>query len=129
MNATELILIVTTALLLIYDGLVGVFGQPTESRVLLSTAFNWVTVPMAFGILLGHWFWPHKQPPQLFSSLLSLNLGPLPFLLISLIFDLVYNHYNVGGSHPWWRFPGFYTLIGIPIGSIFWYQINSLSIL
>lgn len=122
MNLTEAIILGAFVLLLGYDGLTAQISQPTESRVLLALAMSYSTIPLMFGILVGHWFFGHYQAPQVFQSLLNLNLGPLPFLAVSLIFDVLFNHFTTN-SYPFWRYPGIYSLIGIPIGSIFWYQI------
>lgn len=32
----------------------------TISRVLLEWSENHIFVPFAFGVLMGHWFWPQK---------------------------------------------------------------------
>lgn len=128
MNLTQFVILACFILLLGYDALVSSIGQPTESRVLMSLSFDFPSIALMFGILLGHWFWPHKAEPQMFHSLLKLNLGPIPFLLLSFGFDFLHNHFYPN-SYPAWRFPGFYTLLGIPIGSLFWYQINASSLL
>lgn len=115
---TKTILIITFIFLIVYDAIVDILKQPTESQVLLAWGWQFNALPLTAGILIGHWFFPHKS-----STLGSIVGLVLPFIAAALIWDLIWN-LKFGGE-AWFRYPGFYALLGIPIGSYLWSQFSS----
>jgi hypothetical protein len=115
MNLTKVILLIVIFGLLIYDGFVGLLGQPTESQVLRDWGHVSVCLPFVAGFLLGHWFLPRRNPS-------GSAWGNAAVILIVLgAWDL---YWLISGRTdcPFYRYPGFYALAGIPCGTFLWGQ-------
>lgn len=63
---TIAILIATTLGLIGWDIYVALTPEPgdTISQVVLGFAQNHPVLPFAFGVLMGHFFWPQRRKPQ-----------------------------------------------------------------
>lgn len=118
MNLTKIVLLSAIFGLLIYDAFVGTLGVPTESQVLRDWALQSVTLPFTAGFLLGHWFFPRKEVDY------SAWVFAAIFLLAFGAWDIYWFYNNLPGTMPnvWYRYPGWYALLGVPVGTYLWGQ-------
>lgn len=121
MNITELVIIATFVLLIAYDVIAGKINQPTESMVLREWGWRWNTVPFLAGFLIGHWFFPRREVD------VSGWMWVLPILGGLIVFDILWGRFG-RNSRPWFRFPGWYVLLGIPVGMFLWGQASVESV-
>ena len=118
---TQGILIGVVILLVVYDAIVGKIHQPSESTLIRQYGWQYNTIPFILGYCIGHWFFPRQH------QLVPLAWGNgLPIILLLVIFDWYWNKYQ-HGTQTWFRYPGWYILLGIPAGSLLWGAINSNS--
>ncbi len=111
---TQIILIAAIVGLIVYDVLAKVFSAPTESSVLRTWGEKYTALPFCAGILLGHWFINHNN------LWLSGWMYAAPMIVALVIWDFVWNrktHVTV-----WYRYPGLWALIGVPVGAFLWGQ-------
>lgn len=114
MNVTQMLILMITAILLIYDVYAMPLGQPTESMVFREWAWKANTVPFIWGFLMGHWFMPRQHVST------SGWMYALPIMVSLIVYDVLYNHY--GGTRRWFRYPIWFVLFGIPVGAYLWGQ-------
>lgn len=59
---TQMIMVTTVVLLVLYDVVARVFGgnDATISYQLMEASKKWPIIPAAIGLLVGHWFWQIK---------------------------------------------------------------------
>lgn len=120
MNFTQWFVIGIVVLLLVYDGIVGWIGQPSESTMIRDWAWQFNTVPFVMGIVSAHWFFPRQSwnNPVVGKT--------LPFIAILALYDFLWWKY--GASEPrWFRYPGMYFLLGMPVGVWLWAAQHSAS--
>lgn len=115
MTVTGWVIVGTIVLLLGYDAIVGLIKQPTESQVLRDWGWRWNTLPFCAGFLLGHWFFPRVAV-----SFTAWGYA-IPILLILLVWDIAWWQIK-GDERAWYRWPGWYALLGIPAGVFLWGQ-------
>lgn len=112
---TAWFLVFIAVILIAYDVLAPMIGQPTESRVLRSVARDWTVLPAAIGVLVGHWFGPG----------ISIGISGWGYATAALLpilgGDLAWRYLG-DGSDRWWRQPLVYAALGVPIGAILWSQ-------
>lgn len=62
-SATKLVIVVTIALLIAWDIFVAAEPQDgdTISELVLGFALKHPVIPFAFGVLMGHFFWPQEK--------------------------------------------------------------------
>jgi hypothetical protein len=65
-SITIVILLVMPVLIIAYDLFAAFYGKTgaTISEVILQTSLRRPLVPFAFGVLMGHLFFPQEVPPQ-----------------------------------------------------------------
>jgi peptidoglycan/LPS O-acetylase OafA/YrhL len=115
MNLTKWILLAVIFGLLAYDGMVGLFHQPTESQVLRDWGHVSTCLPFVAGFLLGHWFLPRRKPYG------SAWINAAVIIVVLGIWDLYWffsGHVNM----PVYRYAGWYAILGVPCGSYLWGQ-------
>jgi hypothetical protein len=117
MSITGWVIIATIVLLLVYDGIVGLLKQPTESQVLREWGWKFNTLPFCAGFLLGHWFFPRVSV-----SFTAWGYA-IPLLVGLLAWDIAWGHY-ASNRRAWFRWPGWYALLGIPAGVFLWGQVS-----
>lgn len=117
MSGTQIFIIVIILAVLVYDGLVSSLNQPTESTVMRAWAWKFNTFPFAAGLVLGHWFFNIPHPNY------SAWGYAIPILGALGVWDLTWHFISKDKpEHPWYRWPGFYALIGIVAGMFLWGQ-------
>lgn len=121
MNLSQFAIVLTFLSLIAYDVLAGPNGQPTISMALRDWAWHWTYLPFTFGFLITHWFFPRRNAD------VSGWMWALPFFIGLIAFDLLWHQYGVV-ERPWFRYPGFYVLIGGPVGFFLWPQPSAESI-
>lgn len=113
MNFTQWFVVFVTAALLIFDGVNSLFGLPSESTVIRQWAWSLTLIPFSVGCIIGHWFFPgHGITNSAWGNC-------LPFMVLLLGFDLLWMKFG-GGVHPWYRYPGWYFVLGVPVGMLVW---------
>jgi len=57
---TAIFLVIIALVIIAYDVLAVIKGgnKATISRVIIDTSREWLIIPLFFGILMGHFFWP-----------------------------------------------------------------------
>jgi hypothetical protein len=65
-NITIVVLLVLPVVVVAYDLVAAFYGKSgaTISEVILQTSLRRPLVPFAFGVLMGHLFFPQEIPPQ-----------------------------------------------------------------
>lgn len=113
-NITKWVLWGTAIVWIIWDVVISGKGH-TESQMIAEFARKFVTAPFVFGILMGHWFFNRKTARY--------ELWPVFVGLIVLVglFDGVW-HWTMHESRAWYRWPGIWLVLGIPVGSFFFPQ-------
>lgn len=110
-------MVVITAAIIGWDVYLGIAHADTESMILASTGRRFMALPLFAGSLVGHWFLNRRS--------VNYKLWPvaLSILLATLAWDIV-NVYFPAGTwvQEWIRYPGFWLLAGLPVGSFFWPQ-------
>ena len=111
---TAIVILGTLAAWILYDLLAISKGWITESSWLRDAAYKATIVPFFCGFILGHWFFNYEGASQ------SGWVFALPILIAVTLIDIICVLQKVGSV--WWRWPGFYVLLGIPVGSFLWGQ-------
>jgi hypothetical protein len=115
MSVTKLVLLGTIFGLLGYDAFVAVLHEPTESQVLRDWGHVSTCLPFVAGFLLGHWFLPRQNPS-------GSAWGNAAILILALgAWDLWW-FFTGRTDCPFYRYPGFYAILGVPLGSFLWGQ-------
>lgn len=117
---TTILLIVTAVIWTAYDFFP--FLDPargdTISEVLLYYALRSFTLPLVFGMLGGHFFWPRDGArPR--------PLVLMPVVLAVIVLDILAHVQDIGFLRYLQTFPAACFLCGLPIGVIFWPQQKS----
>lgn len=115
-TVTKIIIIVVAAVLIIWDIIAAAkFGSAaTESNVILSWATRHFTVPYAWGVLGGHFFWPREQALNNMRGVDSLLKVMLPSTAALILADIFI-------EPPTWAVP-LAPVLGYFIGHFFWPQ-------
>ena len=115
-TVTKIIIVAVTAFIIIWDVIAAAQGgaRATESNVLLSWALKHFTVPYAWGVLGGHFFWPRESAFNGMKGIDSLLKVILPSTLALVIADI----YIVP---PTWMVP-VAPVVGYFVGHFFWPQ-------
>ena len=116
---TKIILIVVAVGLSVYDIVPYMNPQrgDTISEVIMFYGTRCLTLPLALGVLMGHFFVPVKD-----------NAKQCPYILINLaligiLSDITINMVNnMRYLVIIYSYPIIWLLIGIPIGAMFWQQ-------
>lgn len=111
-NITKILLTIIAVVLISYDFIPfynNIVGD-TISEVIKDYALRYLTLPLVFGTLMGHFFAPVNDAKQYPKILLSI-------LISSLCIDLVNHIYFQYCIYPFIPF-----LIGLPIGMNLWQQ-------
>lgn len=98
-----------------YTAVAQKMGQPTVSMTLRDGGWRINTIPFIFGLLVGHWFFPRQ------STWVSGWGYAIPALLALVIYDVLWN-WKKGAERRWFRFPGWWFLLGLPVGIWLWAQ-------
>lgn len=109
---TVVIVLVSTVGLIVYD-IIPAISRPlgdTISEVLRDWSYRYWVIPLAFGVLNGHWFGPAVQPVQ----------HGFWFLIGFGILSLIMGYFNIGHFDPsnWWIL----VFLGFIMGATFWAQ-------
>ena len=115
LNLTQWIVIAVIVGLLAYDVIVGKIHQPTESTVIRDWGWKFNTFAFTAGFLIGHWFLPRKVV-----SFTAWGYA-LPILGGLMAFDIFWM-IKYKSERRWFRWPGWWALIGIPCGMFLWGQ-------
>ena len=117
---TGIILIVTAAVWAAWD--VVPFYTPargdTISEMILYYALRLFSLPLTFGVLCGHFFFPRdgaKQHPKIL----------IPLGLVVIACDVVAHVCNVGALQFAQSYPAIPFIIGVPVGLLLWPQSKS----
>lgn len=116
MNLTQIIIVSIFVLVLTYTAFAQkVFDSPTVSKTLRDWAWKYNSIGWLAGFLIGHWFFPRQEVKATAWG----GFG-IPLAITLAAWDL---YWNLGG-HPrtWYRWPGWYVLIGISTGVVLWSQ-------
>lgn len=117
---TKIVVVSVIVGLIGYDVICPSIGQPTESMVLRNWARDWSLLPFCAGILTAHWFAPQRQID------ISGWMWNLPIMGILIGTDIGWNLWgnsiHTDLTYPWWRFPFWYFLMGLPCGYFLWDQ-------
>lgn len=113
-NFTTILIIIGTIVgWIAWDAYVGATGATTESQTLRDWGQKFVSLPFSLGFLIGHWFWNR-------TTTFSAWVYAFPILAALLAWDITWNLMGKGGE--WYRYPGAWALIGIPVGTLLWGQ-------
>jgi len=114
---TKILLVVVAVTLIVYDFFP--FFNPdrgdTISEVILYYSLHLFSLPLAFGVLCGHFFFPRdgvKPKPYV----------TLPIAAMSITIDVLTHTYNVEILEKAQTYPFIWFLVGIPVGALFWTQ-------
>lgn len=115
MNFTEWFVVGTGIIWLAYDVYVVKVGKSTESQVIRDWGQRWTYFPFVGGFLCGHWWFN------------DLCVGPsgwmfaLPMIVALAIWDIAV-HVKGLPTKVWYRYPGLWIGLGIPVGAFLWGQ-------
>ena len=117
---TKVLLVTTAIVWAVYD--VFPFLNPdrgdTISEVILYYSLRSFSVPCAFGVLCGHFFFPRDgavQKPKIL----------VPLFLLVVLFDVVAHVFDVSCFLHAQSYPFVPFLVGIPTGTLLWPQSRS----
>lgn len=119
MTSTQMMILSTFALWLVWTSLAPRYGQKTVSSTLRNMAWSFNLIPFCFGMLTTHWFAPRQSFP---SDLWGWGVG-LPAMLLILGFDIYW--LATKRERHWIRWPFWYFLAGLPVGYLYWPQISA----
>ena len=119
-KVTKWILAITAFVWIVYDFIP--FFDPahgdTISEVMLYYALRLFTLPLVFGALCGHFFWPrdgsYPKPKVL-----------IPVLVGVIVLDVIAYRFDIGFLKYLQTFPFVLFFVGFPVGVIFWPQQKS----
>lgn len=120
---TKWLLVIIAAVLIIYDifPFIDQTRRDTISEVILEYGLHLFTLPFAFGVLVGHFFWPwegHYPKPKILFPLAALSIG---LDIIAHCTDGIASNVLQYAQ----TYPIIVCLIGIPLGHFFWPQQKS----
>lgn len=118
MRITQLMILLTFALWLIWTSVAHRFGEKTISSTLRNMAWDFTLLPFCFGMLVTHWWAPRQDYPR---DLWGWGVG-LPLMAALLAFDLWWLW--MGKPRTPYRWPFWYFLAGLPVGYFYWPQIS-----
>jgi len=101
--------------LILYDVLLSVKHESTESQVITTYAWRYSSIPFILGILIGHWLFTHE-------SQWNMNVWPLAAVAMGAVIAWDISKLNKSTDHSWTRYPGLWFAIGIPVGALLWSQ-------
>jgi hypothetical protein len=87
----------------------------TISEVIAKWALKYLSVPLGFGVLMGHFFFIRdgsRPRPEIL----------LPIAAAAIGLDVVTQVWDVGVLEGLWRYPWVWFLCGLPIGHFWWPQ-------
>lgn len=113
---THYLLLAIAIVMIVYDPIAAKCDLPTESRVIMDWGWRFNAVPFLLGVLMGHWFFP-RQNGSGFGWMIA-----LPFWSALWGWDIAYGHF--WGSRRWFRYPGIFVLLGMPVGMYLWGQVS-----
>lgn len=119
MKATKIIILVTTALMIIYDIFAVCLGWGTLSRVIITWSQIFIFIPYAFGVLGVHFFYPHKQGIKTWQliTFISISVLVLGYCIAAIFMNDVFTEFLK-------RWPIILMFIGMPVGYL-WVQKNT----
>lgn len=115
MTLTQVVILLTFALLCLYTGYAHTFGQRAISPTIRDMAWRFNTVPLVAGVLMGHWFMPNSIA---FSHRVG---GVLPIIIVVALLDISWNTAE-NGRRAAFRWPGIWVVVGIVSGALLWSQ-------
>ena len=112
---TEILIGTTFVIWIVWTVIAQRYGNKTISRALRDTMWDFTTLSLIWGILLGHWsgtyFWP------VIGGVFGYTV---PFIVASVIHDVLWLSFNGWGARSGYRWPVWYYLIGMGVGLAFW---------
>jgi hypothetical protein len=111
----------TMALWIWWDVFLAMNGGPTESMIMRDWGKVSTFWPHLWGFLIGHWFFPRQ------SQWKSGWMWGLAFWGVLLAWDILWAQFV--GTRPWYRYEGFWVLVGILSGMYFWGQVDPWSVI
>jgi len=119
-TVTKIIMVVVGVGLAAYDFIP--FLNPergdTISEVMLYYALRSFTLPLACGVLSGHFFFPRDNGSQYPKALISIGI-------VGVVTDVITHVFDIAPLLSAQHMPGIPFLIGIPIGAFLWSQSKS----
>lgn len=97
--------------------IVKVSGAPTESQWIAATSQRFTIFPFIVGLLSGHWFFNHRVLSY------SAWVYALPIFIWIIAFDVYWNTRR-WGQRAWYRYAGLWFLLGLPVGTFLWGQMD-----
>lgn len=99
--------------LIVWDVILGLKKEKTESMWLAKWARDWNALPFAFGTLVGHWFMQNPNPHYAWWP-----YGAVAIALVAAVWDASLRLY----VPRWARYPGWWLLVGVLNGYLTWPQ-------
>lgn len=114
-------------LVILWDVFLATNSQRTVSEIMLSSAREFVTIPVAWGVLAGHFFWWWTSP--------SLPIGTSRYYILAgigivvLVWDICMQIYPFpSGSWLWYlRYPAIWVVVGFLVGRYFFPQTSDFN--
>ena len=115
-TVTKILIVVVATILIIWDIIAAALGGSvaTESNVILSWSLKHFTIPYAWGVLGGHFFWPRSSALNGMRGRDSLLMVVLPSTIALIIADIFI-------TPPGWAVP-LAPVVGYFVGHFFWPQ-------
>ena len=117
---TWIIILITVIQLIVWDIFVATnkYAGDTISEIIQSYAFKYTFVPLAFGILAGHFFWPGESIFPWWQKIIILVFLGSSTILVDVYQPCMFNSI-LKLLHT---YPIILFLISIPLGRIIWPQ-------
>lgn len=116
---TDSLIVATFTVWIWWDVYLAKNGGPTESMIVRDWGKVSTFFPHLMGFLIGHWFFPRQSQWQ------SGWMWGLCFWGVLIAWDVAWNLWV--GTYPWYRYEGFWVLVGIVSGTLFWCQTDGRS--
>jgi len=116
MKATKIVILATTALMIIYDILAVSLGWSTLSRVIITWSQQFIFIPYAYGVLAVHFFYPHKQGIKAWQLVTFISIS---VLVLTYCISAIFMHDAF--TEILKRFPIIMLFVGMPVGYL-WVQ-------
>lgn len=102
--------------LIVYDVVLSLMHESTESQIISDYAWRHSTIPFLLGVLIGHWLFNH-------GSEWNMNMWPYGLVALGAVitFDILKKD-DPDSNHHWTRYPGIWFGLGLPVGALLWSQ-------
>lgn len=111
MKFTTTFMWIITTIVIVVDIVLAINKNPSDtiSQVMLAYSYQYSTLPLAWGVLTGHLFWPSKVFRTSLGSIITLVIIASALLVVDLT-----SPFNIA---PLWP-----MAVGIVCGHVFWPQ-------